>query len=142
GTVGVLHEEPGALDVVAGVDDAALGDHAAEFAVGAHVLQGAAQLRLEGVLKNILHALGGSFIINSLLLLILVHTAQDGGDVQIDHGVGQAAAAAGLGNGLGAQARGVLNQALVQLPDQIIGGSCPLQAGLVAGDAVIFGVGN
>ena len=138
--VGVLHQEPGALDVVAGVDHPALGHVAPELAVGADTLQGAAQLRLVVVAENLIHALGGPLAVKRVLLG--VHPAQDRGDVQIDHRVGQGAAGAGLWDGLGAHPRGVGDQPLVQVPDQVVGRAGPLQAGLVAGNTVILGVGD
>ena len=138
--VGVLHEEPGALDVVAGVDHPALGHIQAGGAVQVHALQGAAQLGLVVVLEDLIHALLGPLIVEGLLLR--VHPAQHGGDVQVDHGVGQSPAGPGLRNGLGTHAGGVVDQALVQVPDQVIGPAGPLQALLLPGHAVVLRVGD
>ena len=137
--VGLLQQEPGALDVMTGVDEAAGGDIGHELAVGTHGLQGAFQLRLVVILQNGVDAGLGALVVQ--LRTLRIAPAHDGGDVQIDHGVAQGAARAGLRDGLGTHAGGVLDQAVVELPDQVVGPAGPLQARLVAGEGVIFGVG-
>ena len=91
------------------------------------------------VLEDIVHAALGALLVQCLILG--VNPQHDGGHVQIDHGQAKRAAAAGLGNGLGTQAGGVLG-AVPQIPINIVGLLGPLQAFLVAGNAVVLGVGN
>ena len=125
---------------MAGVHKAAGRDVAHELAVGTHGLQSALEFGLVVILKDGLHALLGPRVVQ--LALLRVAAAQDRGDVQVDHGVGQSPAGAGLGNGLGAHAGGVLDETVVQVPDQLVGAAGTLNVLLLAGQAVILGVGQ
>ena len=140
GVVGLFHQEPGALDVVAGIHEAAGRDVAPELAVHAHSLQGALEFRLVVILEDGIHTLLGPRIVQ--LTLLGVAAAQDRGDIQIDHGVGQSPAGAGLGDGLGAHAGGVLDETVVQVPDKLIGPAGALDVLLLTGQAVVLGVGQ
>ena len=115
---GVLQQEPDALDVVAGVHDPALGDLQAGAPVRGHALQQAAQIVLDEIAEDLLHALPCPGLIE--LRPLRVHPLEHGVGVQGDHGRGKGPARPGLGDGLGAQARGV-RHAVIQIPVEIIG---------------------
>ena len=68
--LGLLHQEPAALDVVARIDEAAGGDVGPELAVHAHGLQGALQLRLVVIAEDGLHALLGPGVIDLPVLRV------------------------------------------------------------------------
>ena len=135
----MLQQEPHALDVVAGVDGAALGVPEPGRAVHVHVLQGAFQLRLHVVLENVVHAPLGPLLIEGLPLG--VRPQQHAGDVQNNHGGAEGPAPPGLRDGLGPHAHGV-RFSLAQVPVEVIALPGPLQAGLVPRHAVILGVGD
>ena len=137
GAFGLLQQEPDALDVVAGVDDPALRNVQPGFAVGAYVFQHAAQLILDVIAEDLLHAGGGPGFIERFPLRI--GAQHDAGHVQADHGRAEGAAGPGLGDGLGAKAGGVRHP-VVQIPVQIVGPAGPQQAVPVPGDPVVFGV--
>ena len=139
GALGVLQQEPHALDIVAGIDGTALGVVEAGGAVHVHVLQHALQFGMDVVFENLVHTGLGTLLIQGLPLA--VHPQQHAGDVQDDHGDAEGPAGAGLGNGLGAHTHGV-GHTVGQIPVQVIGPACALQIFLLAGDAVILGVGQ
>ena len=80
--VGIVHQEPGTLDVVTGVDHAAFGDVQSGSAVQSNALQRDAQFRLDVILEDVFHAFLGAGIIN--VLHFGVNTLHDTGDVQND----------------------------------------------------------
>ncbi len=135
GALGVLQQEPHALDVVARVHNAAFGVVQPGLPVGAHVLQ----LGLHVVLKYVVHALLGPLLIEGLSLR--VHPQQGAGDIEEDHGDAEGPPGAGLGDGLGADARGV-RHAVVQIPVQVVGPAGPLQVLLPPGHTVVLRVGQ
>ncbi len=137
GAFGVLEKEPHALDVVAGVDDAALGDVQAGLALGTDVFKHTAELVLDVVFKDVVYALLGALLIQGAVLGVDAH--QHACHVQIDHRDAKRAAAARLGDRLGAET-GRVRHAVGQIPIGVIGAARPLQTGAVARDAVVFGV--
>ena len=139
GALGVLQQEPHALDVVARVHNAAFGVVQPGLPVGAHVLQHALQLGVDMVLENLIHALLGPLLIEGLSLR--VHPQQGAGDIEEDHGDAEGPPGAGLGDGLGADARGV-RHAVVQIPVQVVGPAGPLQVLLPPGHTVVLRVGQ
>ena len=139
GALGVLQQEPDALDVVSGVDGAALGVVQPGSPVHVHVFQGALQLRLYVVLENVVYALLGPLFVEGLPLR--VRPQQHAGDVQDNHGGAEGPARPGLRDGLGAHAHGV-RHALAQVPVQVIALPGPFQPGLVPRYAVVLGVGD
>ncbi len=136
GVLGLLHEKPGALDVVAGVDDAAGRDVSHKLTVWTDGLQGAPELRLVVILENSLHTLFGAGIVK--LLLLGIASAKYRGDIQVDHGIGQGPCSASLGDGLGAHASGVLDQTVVQVPDELISTAGTLQVLPLTGETVVL----
>ena len=139
GALGVLQQEPHALDVVSGVDRAALGVVETGRAVLSHVLQNALEVGLDVVLEDLVHALGGPLLIERLALR--VYPQQHAGDIEDDHGDAEGTARAGLGDGLGAQSGGV-GHAVGQIPVQVVGAAGPVQMLPLAGHAVVLAVGH
>ena len=124
---------------MARVDDAPRGNVALKFSVHPHRFQGAVQIGFVVVGEDVVDALGGILVVESGLFR--VYTAQNAGHVQKDHGVGQSAPLSGFGDGFGAKAGGV-GSAVVQIVYQLIGPAGPFQAFSVAGNAVVFRIGD
>ena len=118
GTFGVLKQEPDTFDIVARIDDPALGHIQTRFPFRADVLQDAAQVVLHMIAENVLHAGGRPFFVQRLLLRVDPH--QHGSHIQIDHRDAEGSAAAGLRNRLRAEAGGI-RHAVVEVPVEIIG---------------------
>ena len=139
GALGVLQQEPDALDVVAGVDGAALGVVEPGGAVHVHVFQGTLELRLNMVLEDVVHTLLGPLLIEGPA--VRVGAQHNAGDVEEDHRRAEGPAAACLRDGLRPHAHGVLH-ALAEVPVEVVALPCPLQPDRIAGDAVVLRVGD
>ena len=123
---------------MAGVDDPTRGGVGLQRAVRADGLEDAVQLRPVVVLHDLVDAGRGPLVVKRGVGRVAA--AHDRGDVQIDHRFSEAAAPAGLRDGLRAEAGRVGDEAVAQLPVQLIGPPRALDARLVARDGVILGV--
>ncbi len=139
GPLGVLQQEPDALNVVARVHRAALGVEEPGLPVLSHVLQHAFELRLHVVAEDVLHALPRPLLIERLALG--VRAQQDACDVENNHGDAEGTARAGLGDGLGAHGHRV-RLALAQIPVEVIALPRPLQPLLLPCYPVVLRVGR
>ena len=138
-SVGLLHQEPAAFDVMPGVHHTSGGEVALELAIHAHTLQRAFHLRLVVIRKDVVDALGRIPVVQRGLLR--VYAAHHAGHIQKDHRVRQCAARARLRNGFGAHSRGV-RHAVVQVIHQLIRFARALQMFPLARLAVILRVAD
>ena len=91
------------------------------------------------VLEHFVHALLGPLLIE--LFPLRIHPEHHPGDIEDNHGPAEGAALPGLRDGLGPQPRGICH-AVAQIPVEVIGPPGPLQPDGLAGDAVVFRVGQ
>ncbi len=135
----VLKQEPYALYIVAGVDNASLGEVKPCLAVRADRLKHTLELRVDVIPENILHAACGTLLVKRLMLGVDLH--QNACDVQIDHRDAEGSARARLRLGLRSEAGGILH-AVCEIPIDIISSSRSFKAGFIARYAVILGIGH
>ena len=139
GALCMLQQEPDALDIMAGIDNAAVGKLRAGFAIGANIFQNALEFGVIAVAEDFIHTLLCPLLVKGLSFRIGTH--HDACDIQIYHRQTKGTAGARLRNGLGAEAGGI-GCTVPEIPVDLVGTLCPFQAFLLSRHTVILRIGH